>query len=69
MKMSLKFFSLLFALASTALAVPNTTPWSKGSNDFCGRKGYDFRAPDVDNVPDLRGNPSDAKRGIFISGK
>jgi hypothetical protein len=24
--------------------------------------------PDVDNVPDLHGNPSDAKRVIFISG-
>jgi hypothetical protein len=69
MKMSLKFLPLLLALASTALAVPQSTPpWSKGANDSSGKKGYDFRVPDVDNVPDLHGNPSDAKLVIFISG-
>ena len=69
MKMSLKFLPLLLALASTALAVPQSTPpWSKGANDPAGQQGYVFRVPDVDNVPDLHGNPSDAKLVIFIGG-
>ena len=67
--MSLKFLFLLLALASTALAVPQSIPpWSKGANDSYSEKGYDVRVPDVDNVPDLHGNPSDAKLVIFIGG-
>lgn len=31
-------------------------------------KGYSFQVPDVDNVPDLHGNPADAKLVLFIGG-
>jgi ABC-type molybdate transport system substrate-binding protein len=67
--MSLKFLPLLLALANTALAIsPSTPPWSNGENDPAGQQGYIFRVPDVDNVPDLHGNPSNAKLVIFIGG-
>jgi ABC-type molybdate transport system substrate-binding protein len=69
MKMSLMFSPLVLVLASTALAISQITPpWSKGANDSAGQKGYVFLVPDVDNVPDLHGNPSDAKLVIFIGG-
>jgi ABC-type molybdate transport system substrate-binding protein len=42
-------------------------PWNKGMNDPAAQ-GYVFRVPDVDNVPDLHGNPADAKLVIFIGG-
>src|ERR1700758_886681 len=69
MNMPLKFLPLLLALASPALAISQSTPpWSKGENDPACQQGYIFRVPDVDNVPDLHGNPSDAKLVIFIGG-
>ena len=69
MNASLKFLPLLLALASTSLAISQSTPpWSKGKNDPAGQQGYVFLVPDVDNVPDLHGNPSDAKLVIFIGG-
>ncbi len=65
--------ALAAALCSTALAPaqnrPQTTPpWSKGANDPAMSKGYSFQVPDVDNVPDLHGNPADAKLVLFIGG-
>jgi len=68
MKMSLKFSPLALVLASTAPAISQSTPpWSKGANDSADQ-GYVFLVADVDNVPDLHGNPSDAKLVIFIGG-
>lgn len=43
-------------------------PWNKGANDPAVGKGYAFHVPDVDNVPDLHGNPCDAKLVLFIGG-
>jgi len=69
MKMFLKFSALVLLLASAALAISQSTPpWSKGANDPAGQKGYVFLVADVNNVPDLHGNPSDAKLVIFIGG-
>lgn len=48
-----------------AQAVP---PWSKGANDPATDKGYVFHVADVDNVPDIHGNPCDAKLVILIGG-
>lgn len=45
-----------------------TPPWSKGDNNPASSKGYEFQVPDVDNVPDLHGNPADAKLVLFIGG-
>jgi hypothetical protein len=69
MKVSLKFLPILLVIARTALAVAQSAPpWSKEANDPAARKGYVFRVSDVDNVPDLHRNPSDAKLVIFIGG-
>jgi molybdate transport system substrate-binding protein len=43
-------------------------PWSRGANDPASSKGYEFHVPDVDNIPDLHGNPADAKLVLFIGG-
>jgi molybdate transport system substrate-binding protein len=45
-----------------------TPPWSGGANDPASSKGYEFHVPDVDNIPDLHGNPTDAKLVLFIGG-
>ena len=69
MKAQNKFLFALIALAGTAFAYSQAVPpWSKGANDPAAEKGYVFRVDDVDNVPDLHGNPADAKLVIFIGG-
>ncbi|MHB1699777.1 MAG: substrate-binding domain-containing protein [Acidobacteriaceae bacterium] len=45
-----------------------TPPWSNGANNPATSKGYEFHVPDVDNIPDLHGNPADAKLVLFIGG-
>ncbi|HEY5214243.1 MAG TPA: substrate-binding domain-containing protein [Acidobacteriaceae bacterium] len=55
----------LFALTSQAQTVP---PWSKGLNDPAANRGFVFEVPDIDNVPDLHGNPVGAKLVLFIGG-
>lgn len=46
----------------------STPPWSKERNNPAADKGYVFQVPDVDNVPDLHGNPEDARLVLFIGG-
>jgi ABC-type molybdate transport system substrate-binding protein len=63
----------LFAIAlSSVLAGPlfpqSSPPWSKGENNPATDKGYVFQVPDIDNVPDLHGNPEGAKLVLFIGG-
>lgn len=65
----------LIALACTALAcaqaappVQAAPPWSKGRNAPAAQGGYAFHVPDVDNVPDLHGNPCNARLVLFIGG-
>ena len=58
------FVLLAGALTLRAQTMP---PWSKGTNDPAVQ-GYVFRVPDVDNVPDLHGNPEDARLVLFIGG-
>ena len=43
-------------------------PWSAGHNDPAADRGYAFPVGDVDNTPDLHGNPADAKLVLFIGG-
>ena len=43
-------------------------PWSKGANNPAADTGYEFHVPDIDNIPDLHGNPADAKLVLFIGG-
>jgi hypothetical protein len=48
--------------------VQKTPAWSNGANDPAINKGYDFQVPDIDNVPDVHGNPADAELVLFIGG-
>jgi ABC-type molybdate transport system substrate-binding protein len=56
--------SALIASAS-AQAAP---PWDGGGNDPTTSKGYIFQVGSIDDVPDLHGNPCDAKLVLFIGG-
>lgn len=69
MKVFSHFISILLTIASAPLVFSQAAPpWSKGANDPATQKGYVFHVPDVDNVPDLHGNPCNAKLVIFIGG-
>jgi ABC-type molybdate transport system substrate-binding protein len=63
--------SLLLAWMLGAAAVAQTQampPWSGGRNDPAAFQGFRFQVPDVDNVPDLHGNPQAARLVLFIGG-
>lgn len=65
------WWSLLLALASGVSALAGARqapPWSQGSNNPAADKGYIFQVEDVDNVPDLHGNPQGAQLVLFIGG-
>jgi molybdate transport system substrate-binding protein len=70
MKMRAAFLCLpLSAFAAISLAQPAVfPPWSHGDNNPALDKGYVFQVPDIDNVPDLHGNPSQALLTLFIGG-
>ena len=69
MKSLLKFIFLALAMFSAIVVFAQATPpWSKGANDPAAEKGYAFHVPDIDNIPDIHGNPCDAKLAIFIGG-
>ncbi len=56
-----------FSVAAAALAQA-APPWSAGHNDPASAKGYVFPVDSIDNMPDLHGNPADAKLVLFIGG-
>ena len=53
---------------ASSLFSQSTPSWSKGKNDPAAGNGFVFQVPDVDNVPDLHGNPEGAKLVLFIGG-
>ncbi len=57
-------------VASSALAAraQSSPPWSRQANDPAQPQGYFFHVPDIDNVPDLHGNPCNARLVLFIGG-
>ncbi len=60
---------LAMALLSPVCAYGQSSPpWSKGANDPAQDKGLVFHVDEIDNVPDLHGNPQDAKLVLFIGG-
>jgi ABC-type molybdate transport system substrate-binding protein len=67
---SISHIVLAAAIAATAASLlsQSTPPWSEGKNDPAADQGFVFQVPDVDNVPDLHGNPEDAKLVLFIGG-
>jgi len=56
------------AAAAASIGAQSAPPWSHGANNPAARKGYVFPVDDVDNVPDLHGNPADARLVLFIGG-
>ncbi len=69
MKTLILLLSMICALGSAGRTFAQSSPpWSEQKNDPAPDKGYVFHVPDVDNVPDLHGNPCDAKLVLFIGG-
>lgn len=74
MRITCKFMPALFlsgcVLGALAQSMPSQImpPWSNGGNDPAGETGYTFRVADIDNVPDLHGNPANAQLVLFIGG-
>lgn len=68
----MKRTSLLFLLCVAGLGIPcaaqASPPWSHGRNDPATQQGFVFQVDNVDNVPDLHGNPCNAKLVLFIGG-
>jgi len=60
--------STLFSFFAASLFAQSSPPWSKGANNPATNKGYVFQVDSVDNIPDLHGNPADAKLVLFIGG-
>lgn len=59
---------LAVAISGGAVAQQTMPPWSGGRNDPATAKGFVFSVPDVDNVPDLHGDPIGAKLVLFVGG-
>lgn len=57
----------VMAMATGAAAQP-MPPWSRGANNPAANKGFVFQAPDIDNIPDLHGDPCDPRLVLFIGG-
>jgi ABC-type molybdate transport system substrate-binding protein len=62
------FAAILLTVASLRAQPGVFPPWSKGANNPALDKGYEFQVPDIDNVPDLHGNPSGALLVLFVGG-
>lgn len=62
-------FSCAVAVSLTASGSAQAgPPWNAGHNDPTTSKGYVFQVGSIDDVPDLHGNPCDAKLVLFIGG-
>ncbi len=61
-------FLILLACSLPLMAAQQAPPWSQGKNNPAADKGYVFQVDDVDNVPDLHGNPANARLVLFIGG-
>jgi molybdate transport system substrate-binding protein len=68
MKHNALLVSALLAVAAVGAAAQASPPWSGQANDPARDQGYVFHVADIDNVPDLHGNPNDAKFVLFIGG-
>lgn len=60
--------ALVVLLSTACCGGQATPPWSKGANDPAAAKGFVFHVDEVDNIPDMHGNPQDAKLVLFIGG-
>lgn len=62
------FLVFAFLAAGRGAAAQAVPPWSGQANNPARDRGFVFHVPDVDNVPDLHGNPSNARLVLFIGG-
>lgn len=58
----------MLACSLPLVAAQQAPPWSQGKNNPAADQGYVFQVDSVDNVPDLHGNPADARLVLFIGG-
>lgn len=65
--MPIRFGSVVLGIAAAMAAQPSP-PWSRGANDPAASRGFTFQVADVDNVPDLHGDPCGARLALFIGG-
>lgn len=63
-----KLIVVVLAFCPLSLAAQSSPPWSKGLNDPAPAKGYIFHVEDIDNMPDLHGDPQQARLVLFIGG-
>ena len=68
MRLTTLFMALLLSGCTLAASAQTMPPWSRGANDPAAPAGYTFRVADIDNIPDLHGNPADARLVLFIGG-
>ena len=66
--MKLPLLLAWFAVATLSAQPRTFPPWSGGANNPASDKGYEFQVPDVNNVPDLHGNPNQALLVLFVAG-
>jgi ABC-type molybdate transport system substrate-binding protein len=66
--MTARIFLALAAVATLSAQPVVFPPWSRGANNPALNKGYEFQVADIDNVPDLHGNPSQALLVLFVGG-
>ncbi len=59
---------LLLLVASIDCSCQVMPPWSNGANNPALDKGQILAAADIDNVPDLHGDPQNAMLVLFIGG-
>jgi molybdate transport system substrate-binding protein len=65
----MKVLAAILLMVGSLSAQPGVfPPWSKGANNPALDKGYEFQVPDIDNVSDLHGNPSQALLVLFVGG-
>ena len=43
-------------------------PWQHGANNDALNRGFEFTVPEVDDLADFHGNPTDAKLVLFVGG-
>ena len=77
-----RLFASLFcvALSAPALAADGAAPrvplypdyvyppWQHGANNDVVNRGLEFTVPEVDNLPDFHGNPTDPKLVLYVGG-
>jgi ABC-type molybdate transport system substrate-binding protein len=61
-------FLALFTVAILPAQPGIFPPWTLGANNPALDKGYEFQVPDIDNVPDLHGNPNQPGLVLFVGG-